>query len=178
MQKVTHIPRYTYSDYQKWKDNWELIDGYPHSMSPSPSGIHQTTCVELIFQIKSGLIFKPCQNRCFVYTELDWIIDDQNVVRPDIAVVCGERVTDFIRVAPVMIVEILSESSAYRDNIIKKELYENHGVNFYLIINPKTKKVTAFQLENNSYKSFEGYTFTLSDTCSITFDFSAVWKML
>lgn len=80
MQKVTHIPRYTYSDYQNWKDDWELIDGYPHSMSPSASGIHQTISVEMVFQIKNGLNTQPCLNRCFVYTELDWIIDDQNVI--------------------------------------------------------------------------------------------------
>lgn len=178
MQKVTHIPRYTYSDYEKWKDDWELIDGYPYSMSPSATGIHQTVIGELLVQIKKGLNILPCRNQGFVYTKLDWIIDDQNVVRPDIAVVCGERVTDFIRTAPVLIIEILSESSAYCGNIIKKELYENHGVRFYLIVNPKTKTVAAFQLENHAYTSYEGYTFTLSDTCSITFDFSAVWKML
>ena len=178
MQKVTHIPRYTYSDYEKWKDDWELIDGYPYSMSPSATGIHQTVSGEMLFQIKNGLNTQPCLNQCFVYSELDWIIDDQNVVRPDIAVVCGERVTNFIRTAPVLIIEILSESSAYRDNIIKKELYENHGVKFYLVVNPKTKKVTAFQLENNSYKSFEGCVFPLSENCTITFDFSEIWKML
>jgi Uma2 family endonuclease len=178
MQKVTHIPRYTYSDYEKWKDDWELIDGYPYSMSPSPSGIHQTTCVELIFQIKSGLNTQPCLNQCFVYTELDWIIDDENVVRPDISIVCGKSVKKFIEKAPVLIIEIISESSAYRDKNIKKELYENQGVKYYLIVNPKTKSIEAFELVNNNYQDCVKSVFNLSESCSVTLDYPKIWQML
>jgi hypothetical protein len=35
------VPRYTYSDYQQWKEDWELISGYPYSLLPSATIKHQ-----------------------------------------------------------------------------------------------------------------------------------------
>jgi len=34
-------PRYIYEDYRHWQGDWELIDGYPFAMAPSPYGKHQ-----------------------------------------------------------------------------------------------------------------------------------------
>lgn len=39
---------YTYEDYLKWDGQWELIDGVPYSMAPSPSFTHQY----IIFYLK------------------------------------------------------------------------------------------------------------------------------
>jgi len=178
MQKVTHIPRYTYSDYEKWKDDWELIDGFPWSKSTSGSAIHQTVSGELLFQIKNELNTQPCFDQCFVYNELDWIIDDQNVVRPDVSVICGESVKKFIEKAPVLIIEIISESSAYRDKIVKKELYESQGVKYYIIANPKTKSIEAFELINNIYKVCLKSVFNFSETCYVILDYAKIWQML
>ena len=96
MLKVTHIPRYTYDDYKLWNDDWELIDGYPYSMSPSASGKHQSVSGELFFQMKSQLVNPSCKKNCHVYYELDWILNNNTVVRPDIAIVCGEKNKGFI----------------------------------------------------------------------------------
>lgn len=43
MLQEQHIPRYSYADYAQWEGNWELINGYPHAMSPSPALKHQRT---------------------------------------------------------------------------------------------------------------------------------------
>ncbi|MEO0059947.1 MAG: hypothetical protein RLZZ312_1594, partial [Bacteroidota bacterium] len=29
------FPRYTYNDYKNWKEDWELVAGYPLQMLPS-----------------------------------------------------------------------------------------------------------------------------------------------
>ena len=34
VQKI--LPHYTYEDYTIWEGRWELIDGFPIAMSPSP----------------------------------------------------------------------------------------------------------------------------------------------
>ena len=57
MLKVTHIPRYTYDDYKLWKDDWELIDGYPYSMGPSANGKHQDISGEIFYQIIAQCIY-------------------------------------------------------------------------------------------------------------------------
>jgi hypothetical protein len=35
------LPHYTYSDYEQWEGQWELIDGIPYAMSPLPVPKHQ-----------------------------------------------------------------------------------------------------------------------------------------
>ncbi len=175
MLKVTHIPRYTYDDYKLWKDDWELIDGYPYSMSPSAIGRHQFVMTKLIKQIINPLDEYPCLDKCFVYTDIDWIINKDTVVRPDISVVCGERVEGFIESPPVIIVEILSKSSAYRDRIVKKELYEMNKVKYYLIADPDTKSVEVFELIGGEYKTKENSGFALNKLCNISLDFSIIW---
>lgn len=32
--------RYKYSDYEKWEGRWELIDGFPYAMVPTPGWDH------------------------------------------------------------------------------------------------------------------------------------------
>ncbi|NOX48322.1 MAG: Uma2 family endonuclease [Chlorobi bacterium] len=175
MPKVTHIPRYTYDDYKLWKDDWELIDGYPYSMSPSAIGKHQFTMMKLVKQIINPLDESPCIEKCFVYTDIDWIISEDTVVRPDISIVCGEKIENFIESPPLLIVEILSKSSAYRDQIVKKELYEINKVKYYLIADPDTKTVESFELSDGKYQPKKDKGFSLNEPCEIHLDYSIIW---
>lgn len=34
--KMFEPERYTYNDFRLWEGNWELVNGYPYAMSPSP----------------------------------------------------------------------------------------------------------------------------------------------
>ncbi len=175
MQKIKHIPQYSYSDYENWKGDWELIDGYPFAMSPSATGKHQFVAAKILHKIMNKLEENPCYNNCFVYSELDWIIDTLNVVRPDIAVVCGKKVEKFIEAPPALIVEILSESSHYRDRIVKKELYEYNNVKYYLIADPESKTVETFELINNKYQTTTMKEFVLNENCKIFLGFEGIW---
>ncbi len=176
MEKVKHIPQYNYEDYKSWKGNWELIDGIPFAMSPSAKVPHQHIQGELIFQIKS--IFKEtgCKNNCFVYSDIDWIINDNNVVRPDLLIVCGIVNPDFIRSTPILIIEILSKSTAYNDRIVKKEIYEAQGVKYYLIANPEDKTVEVYQLTDGKYQLSEKNQFLLNENCIITLQYNDIWE--
>jgi len=175
MQKIKHIPQYNYSDYENWKGDWELIDGFPFSMSPSATGKHQFVAANILYKIMNQLKESSCNKNCLVYFGLDWIIDKTNVVRPDIAVICGKKVEKFIEAPPVLIVEILSESSYYRDRIIKKELYEFNNVKYYLIADPKNKTVETFELIDSKYQTTNKKEFVLNENCKIFLDFEGVW---
>lgn len=37
MESRFQVPRYTYNDYKNWKEDWELVDGYPYQLLPSAS---------------------------------------------------------------------------------------------------------------------------------------------
>jgi len=175
MQTIKHIPQYSYNDYENWKGDWELIDGYPFSMNPSASGKHQFVSAQLQFKIMNQLKGNQRGNNCFIYSTLDWIIDSVNVVRPDLAVVCGKRVEKFIENSPILIVEIISESSSYRDRIVKKQLYENNNVKYYLMADPKSKTIETFELIDGRYNAITSKEFVLNEKCKLSLDFDSIW---
>ncbi len=176
MQKVKHIPHYTYEDYKSWKGDWELVDGVPFAMSPSASAKHQRVQGELLFQIKGAFKKISCKNDCSVFTDLDWIVNSETVLRPAISVVCGVKVTGFIEQPPLLVVEILSQSTAYIDRIVKKDIYEANGVKYYLIADPEKQTVVVFELTGNAYQEKKISTFLLSDNCGLKLDFESIWE--
>lgn len=156
-EKAVH---YTYKDYMTWsyEERWELIQGYPYAMSPAPSTVHQTVSLELSTQIALYLRDKAC--RVFTAPFDVRLPDDKdepddkvdNVVQPDICVICDEHKIDDrgCRGAPDWIIEIVSPSSAAQDQIRKLALYERHGVKAYWIAHPIDRVVTIFHLEENA----------------------------
>jgi len=80
-----YLPSYTIDDYQKWEGNWELIDGVPLAMS-SPFAPHARIVTRLARMIGNAIENQKCQ--CEVYTNLDWIVAKDTVIRPDLMVVC------------------------------------------------------------------------------------------
>ncbi|HPZ10712.1 MAG TPA: Uma2 family endonuclease, partial [Candidatus Eremiobacteraeota bacterium] len=62
-KKLDLNKKYSYADYLTWSDDerWELIDGVPYNMSPSPTINHQELSMELSRQIATYLLNKPCK---------------------------------------------------------------------------------------------------------------------
>ncbi len=146
-----YLPRYTYEDYKLWEGDWELIEGLPYAMAPSPFGRHQRVAGELIYQLREQL--EECPERCFVYPELDWIVNEDTVVRPDLMVVCRE-VEEYLRETPEVVIEVVSPSTIQKDERLKFELYEREGVKIYVLVYPELKKVRAFRLARSRYRKF------------------------
>jgi len=147
---VEYIPRYTVEDYRKWKGDWELIEGIPFAMTPSPFGKHQKITGNLVTLL--NIQRENClEKNINVYVELDWIINDNTVVRPDVSVLCRE-VDEYIKTTPEAIFEVVSKSTALKDEKIKFELYREEGVKFYILVYPDIKKVRAFRINNREYE--------------------------
>ncbi len=132
------LETYTYDDYKNWQGEWELIYGHPYAMAPSPVGKHQFIMGRIIYQLNKHLDELEC-NECFVLGEIDYIISNDTILKPDVALVCGE-LPKFIQKPPVAIFEIISPSTKLRDEITKKEIYEKQGVKLFLVY-PDEKKV-------------------------------------
>jgi len=75
------------------------------------------------------------------------------VVQPDLLVVCDKTklIEEGIRGAPDFIIEILSASTALKDQTEKRQLYEAQGVREYWIINPKTLETFIYILTDGKY---------------------------
>ncbi len=93
-------------------------------------------------------------------------------------IVCGEMKTDYLELPPVLIVEILSQSSLQKDRNIKFELYRENGVKYYLMVDYIKETTEVFELIDNMYKSVIKNDFVLNHQCSVAFDFKEIFKSL
>jgi len=144
----------TYEDYRKLPEDMkcELIEG-EFVMTPSPKTEHQRLSGELQFRIMK---FVKENGLGMIYTApFDVYLDEENAVQPDILYISKDRLgiigEDNVKGAPDLIIEILSESTAYRDTIQKKMLYAKFGVKEYWIIAPKESLIEQYALEGREY---------------------------
>ena len=169
------IPRYTYADYEHWKEDWELIKGYPYQLLPSAKWQHNSVQVRLSKQA-IDIFDKNNDCNCMVFTELDWKINNETILRPDVMIVCGKIETDYLEFPPVLVVEILSPSTLVKDRNIKFELYRENGVKYYIMADYTKETVEVFELIDNQYRSVEKNEFILNNACSVVFDFDQIFK--
>lgn len=164
-------PHYTVNDYQGWEGDWELWNGIAVSMSPSPFGNHQMVLVNLVAELRTALRAIDCN--ATVLCEIDWIISRDTVVRPDALVVCGSVPEGHVETIPTLVAEILSPSTAERDRTHKRDLYDNAGVETYLILDPQKNTVeTYLRTDAGLQATAASKTFTLKlcQDCKIQLD--------
>ena len=171
-----YIPHYTVEDYMRWEGDWELIEGTPIAMSPSAGFLHQKVSSLIHWQLMERL--KNC-NKCLALYEIDWIVSEDTVVRPDIIVICQEPEGEYITKAPEIIFEIVSRQTAQKDERIKYEIYEREGVRYYILVYPELKVSKVFRLKDHRYVKIKDairdrVEFQIGE-CSIEFDFSLLW---
>ena len=172
------IPHYTYDDWVHWEGSWELIEGHPIAMSPAPIPRHQKISAKLISQFTRALEGSGCKD-CEVYNFIDYKIEEDTILQPDILIVCGEIEKKYLDFPPAIVVEILSPSTALKDRHTKYELYEQQGVKYYLIVDTDKKEIEIYELSGKEYKMLPksgSDKFELADDCSITPDFSNVFS--
>lgn len=113
-----------------------------------------------------------------MYSELDWVVDNDTVVRPDCMIVCGDFKEEYLVFAPSLIIEISSHSTKLRDRNMKFNLYELKKVRFYIIADPENKTVDSFELINEKYQMKTRLTFEVSAECNITIDSNSLWESM
>ncbi len=148
-------PKLTYDDYAKIPQDGmrhEIIDGV-HIVNAAPSTVHQHVSKRLQYQLYTkielaglGVLFDA---------PVDVQLSEFDIVQPDLVVVLNENVRKItptkIKVAPNLVVEILSPSTSDLDHTHKKELYERFGVQEYWIVDPFEQIVEQWVLLNGKY---------------------------
>lgn len=122
-------------------------------MSPAPLYIHQKILSTLHLLV--GDFVKKNQLGEVLVAPIDVYFDLKNVFQPDILFISNERLKlieeDGLHGAPDLVVEILSSSTARFDLEEKKDVYERYGVKEYFIVNPETKAVQRFGLNEGAF---------------------------
>jgi Uma2 family endonuclease len=178
MLQEQYIQKYTYKDYLQWEDKWELINGYPYAMSPSPLPEHQWIGGNIFYSFKQALKEIGGSCTCNLLYECDWVINEETVIKPDIVIISGDyNKKEFIKSAPVLIVEIISPSTRLKDRDTKFNLYQQHGVKYYLMADAENNLIEYFELADDKYRGKSIIeTFDLSNDCSITVDLSSIFS--
>ncbi len=174
---LDYVEHYSIDDYALWEGDWELIDGMPYAMAPSPMVTHQSINMKISRQLDEEL--EECPD-CQALFEIDWEVCSDTVVRPDSLVICYEP-DEKLTKKPEIIFEVASPSTVTKDEKVKIEIYEREGVKYYVIVYPDTKVAKAYELKDGRYIkkgdfSDERTIFTLP-TCDIEFDFSKIWRV-
>ncbi len=173
------VPDYTYEEYKTWQGDWELIDGVPYAMAPSPIKPHQRLMGALYRVLFEEV--EECEE-CEVLIEQDYKINEKTVVRPDIAVVCDDEEERFISIAPKLIIEIVRPSSATMDERYKFELFKEEKVAYYGLAYPDAKLLKLYKNSDNGFTKIGDFrkekVSLLWDECHITLDLAKVFAKI
>ncbi|MCP4787501.1 MAG: Uma2 family endonuclease [Fuerstiella sp.] len=177
-EAIRYTPNHSADEYRRWEGDWELWEGVPVCMSPSPTARHQLVSLNLAAALRDA-IEGNVRCDCLVVYETDWQIGDSTVIRPDISVLCNGLPNQFIDYPPSVIVEVLSSSTAEKDRTVKRQLYEGQGVAVYLLVDPDSGIIEALQLADGKYLPLDAddrtLTISWNDDCRATIKTSEVF---
>ena len=135
----TKLNTLTYEDYLKTPDDerWELLNG-ELIMVASPNTAHQRIAGNLYWFLVA-FVRERGLGEVFI-SPFDVVLSHTNVLQPDVLFVGTEResvvTADNIRGAPSLVVEVSSPSTSKRDREIKRDIYSEHGVGEYWLVDP------------------------------------------
>lgn len=130
----------------------EYIDGEVYCLA-SPSEEHQRVLFNLA--VRLGNYFERTKECKPYFAPFDVILKNEkeqavSKVQPDLMVICdknGMKENCYIGV-PSLIVEVVSPTNSSYDYTKKFNLYMRFGVKEYWIVNPKTRSIQVFYLDD------------------------------
>lgn len=153
-QTATEAIHYTYEDYLTFADDFrcEIINGQVYDMTPSPTSAHQRVSGEIYWLIRDHL--RKQTHACQVFVApLDVVIAKDQVVQPDVFVVCDRRKIEKTHIsgAPDVVFETASPATSLKDRREKMQLYERSGVAEYFIVDPDAGFIEKYMSIDGKY---------------------------
>lgn len=122
-------------------------------MYPSPDVDHHDSSLGLLRSLDTWVRSHDL-GKVFM-APFDMVLAPRQVVQPDILFVSKARlnlIKGVLRGPADLAVEILSPGSHKRDRIHKRDLYEQHGIKEYWIVDREAGTVEVFFLTSGEYK--------------------------
>lgn len=149
--------QYTYEDYARLPEGapYQLIGG-ELIMTPSPVPYHQIISRKIEFELVKFVDDRRLGE--VIDAPMDVYLSETETYQPDIIFISNERLNIIgekkIEGAPDLVIEILSESTAYYDLRHKKRVYERTGVKEYWIVDPMEKSIEVYENVNGEFKIY------------------------
>ncbi len=130
----------------------ELWDG-ELVMSPAPFASHQEALLRFYRAFDDHVRNKRLGK---VFTApLDMVLTPRRVLQPDVLFVATERL-HIIKgrvIGPAdLVAEVLSPESRRRDRIDKRDLYEQHGIKEYWMLDPEAETIEVLSLKRGEFE--------------------------
>ena len=149
---VTLKRKLDYEDYAGIppdRNRYEVIDG-DLAVAPAPSPVHQRVSRRLQRMLEDyfhtrglGEVFNA---------PIDVILTSHDVVQPDLVVATpGQVSARGIEGAPLLVIEILSPSTAGQDRTVKARRYAALGVVHYWMVAPEARGLECYRLAAGEY---------------------------
>lgn len=143
-----------YSDYLAAPEDgnrYEILRG-DLLVTPAPRPVHQRVLGHLNEALRE--YFKKRAAEVF-FAPIDLILTNHDVFQPDLLVVDDPKlVTDRgIEGAPLLVVEVLSKTTADRDRGVKARRYAELGIRHYWLVDPDARRVECHRLSGGTYES-------------------------
>jgi Uma2 family endonuclease len=153
MQQVR--PRWNYADLERMPDDgprYELYDG-ELSEVPTPIPRHQRVAHKIANVLEE---YERAAGGLVLISPIDVVLDDHNVVQPDVVFFTPARVGSIdmrkaIRIPPDLAIEVLSPSTSATDRGKKSRLLARFGVPEYWIVDPVDNRIERHVLQQGSY---------------------------
>ncbi len=126
-------------------NRYELVHG-ELLVTPAPRLRHQDVVGELYYRLRTYLADQDDVRVFFSPADITWA--DDVLVQPDVFVVPSSEATaqDWSSIRTLLLaVEVVSPSSARYDRIIKRRLYQEHGVETYWIMDSDAAVVEVWR---------------------------------
>lgn len=145
----------TYEDYLLLPNDgkrYQILEG-ELDVTPAPSTTHQKVSMRLEHLLVSHV--EVHHLGLVLHAPLDVVLDERNVVQPDIVFVSSIRMPiveeERIAGAPDLVIEILSPSTARVDRGTKSAIYARHGVRWYWLVDPGKRLLEEYELRGQGY---------------------------
>ncbi len=144
----------TYDDYALIPEDGlrhEIIDG-EHYVNPAPNIRHQLIVTRLLVRLAT---FTEDHDLGQVFcSPIDVVFSKNNVVQPDVLYVrkenTGELQGAFVKIAPDLVIEVLSSSTRKHDKVRKMKVYDTFNVAEYWIVDPEDDLVSIYRRRDAS----------------------------
>ncbi len=130
----------------------ELHDGIL-TMSPTPSFGHQKIVFRFGRRLDDWVAARQLGE--VLLAPMDMVLSPHQVAQPDVLFIARERLSIIQRVvmgAADLVAEVVSLGGRNRDRIEKRDLYEQHGVKEYWIIDPEAATVEVLSWSAGRYE--------------------------
>lgn len=150
-------PKFTYEDYLLLPEDkrYELIEG-ELLVTPAPTTQHQRILRRLIIWLSTHVEAAGLGE--VLPAPTDVILSNENVIQPDLLLVVKQRqgiiALDGVHGAPDLVIEILSPSTAGRDQVYKRKLYGKYGVREYWVVAPASAGIEVLTLGPNGLETW------------------------